>query len=222
MENVNLILFICLFIPMCMMLFVFKGQSRLLCGFLLIGMFVCVFSGEINCLIMKTYDLDVNTISINIAPLVEEILKAFPIILVSLLYKPSKQQIAEYALSVGVGFATLENVSILISSHTISFMYAFLRAIGTGMMHGICTLFIGIVMRNIIYKKKIVVSGTLAALSISVIYHSIYNMLVLSKYIVFGAILPILTFVVIILIDYFYKKNNKVIRDNLEIEREKI
>ena len=214
MENINLILFICLFIPMSMMLFIFKGQSRLLCGFLLIGMFACVFSGEINGLIMKTYNLDVNNVSINIAPLVEEILKAFPIILVSLLYKPTKQQIGEYALSVGVGFATLENISILISSQNISFIYAFLRAIGAGMMHGICTLLIGIVMRNIINKKKIVVSGTLAALSISIIYHSIYNMLIISKYIIVGAILPIITFIVIMLIDYFYKKNNKIIKDN--------
>lgn len=214
MGNINLILFICLFIPMSMMLLIFKGQSRLICGFLLIGMFVCVFSGEINGLIINSYNLDVNNVSINIAPLVEEILKAFPIILVSLLYKPSKQNIGEYALSVGVGFATLENISILISTKTISFTYVFLRAIGAGMMHGICTLLIGIVMRNILDKKKILISGTIAALSISVIYHSIYNMLVLSKYIIFGAMLPIVTLVVIILIDYFYKKNNKKIKDN--------
>ena len=210
MENVNLILFICLFIPMSMMLFIFKGQSRLICGFLLMGMFACVFSGEINGLIMNTYNLDINDVSINIAPLVEEIVKAFPIILVSLLYKPTKQQIGEYALSVGVGFATLENISILVSTQNISFIYAFLRAIGAGMMHGICTLLIGIVIRNIINKKKIVVSGMLAALSVSVIYHSIYNMLVLSKYILVGTILPIVTFVIIILIDYFYRKNNEI------------
>lgn len=208
MENVNLILFICLFIPMSMMLFIFKGQSRLICGFLLMGMFACVFSGEINGLIMNTYNLDINNVSINIAPLVEEIVKAFPIILVSLLYKPTKQQLGEYALSVGVGFATLENITILMGSQSISFMYAFFRAIGAGMMHGICTLLIGMVMRNIINKKKVVVSGTLAALSISVIYHSIYNMLVISKYTMVGAILPIVTFVIIILIDYYYKKNN--------------
>ena len=208
MENVNLILFICLFIPMSMMLFIFKGQSRLICGFLLMGMFACVFSGEINGLIMNTYNLDINDVSINIAPLVEEIVKAFPIILVSLLYKPTKQQLGEYALSVGVGFATLENITILMGSQSISFMYAFLRAIGAGMMHGICTLLIGMVMRNIINRKKVVVSGTLAALSISVIYHSIYNMLVISKYTMVGAILPIVTFVIIILIDYYYKKNN--------------
>lgn len=214
MGNINLMLFICLFIPMSMMLYIFKGQSRLICGFLLIGMFVCVFSGEINGLIMRIYDLDITNVSINIAPLVEEILKAFPIILTSLLYKPTKQQIGEYALSVGVGFATLENISILISSETISFMYAFLRAIGAGMMHGICTLLIGMVMRNIVTKKKIIVSGTLAALSVSVIYHSIYNMLVLSEYIIVGVILPIVTFAIIILIDYFYKKNNKIIKEN--------
>ena len=53
MGNINLILFICLFIPMSMMLLIFKGQSRLICGFLLIGMFVCVFSGEINGLIIN-------------------------------------------------------------------------------------------------------------------------------------------------------------------------
>ena len=58
MGNINLILFICLFIPMSMMLLIFKGQSRLICGFLLIGMFVCVFSGEINGLIINSYNLN--------------------------------------------------------------------------------------------------------------------------------------------------------------------
>ena len=200
MENVNLILFICLFIPMRMMLFIFKGQSRLICGFLLMGMFACVFSGEINGLIMNTYNLDINNVSINIAPLVEEIVKAFPIILVSLLYKPTKQQIGEYALSVGVGFATLENITILMGSQSISFMYAFLRAIGAGMMHGICTLAVGFGISFINTRRKLFYTGTAALLTMASIYHAAYNCLVQSTYQSFGFILPLMTFVPLIII----------------------
>lgn len=205
MENINIDIFVCLIIPMSMMLFMFKKESRAICIFLLIGMFICVLSGEINGFIANLNILDTQNISVNIAPLVEEFFKSLPIIFICFLLKPSKQQIAEYALSLGVGFATLENISILMGSN-ISLSYVFLRAIGAGMMHGICTLIVGLAMRNVIDKKAVYLSGTLAALSISVIYHSIYNMLITSKYVIVGVMLPIVTFITLIVID---KINNK-------------
>lgn len=205
MENINLDLFICLIIPMSMMLFIFKKESRILCSFLLVGMFICVLSGEINGFIVNLNITDIQNITVNIAPLVEEFFKALPIIIVCFLFRPSNQKIAEYSLALGVGFATLENISALINSN-ISLSYVFIRAVGAGMMHGICTLIVGMAMKNVIDKKGLYVSGTLAALSISIIYHSIYNMLITSQYLIVGVLMPIITFILIIIINSYNKK----------------
>lgn len=206
MENLNLILFICLAIPISMMLLLFKGHSRMLCSFLIVGMFMCVFSGEINGFVLNNSQLDTEMVSVNVAPLVEEIAKAMPIVFISFLLKPSRQKIAELSLAVGVGFATLENVSILISSGNVSLGYALLRALGAGMMHGICTLIVGIAMMNVIEKRMMFFSGTLAALSVAVIYHSIYNMLITSDFMMAGIILPLLTFAIIMVVFYAIKR----------------
>lgn len=197
MENLNLTLLVCLAIPLSMTLILFKGYSRMLCGFLLSGMFVCVLSGEINGLVSNISNFDMQSIAVNIAPLVEEITKAIPIIFIAFLIKPSKQRIAECALTVGIGFATLENISILINSGVVSFGSAFIRAIGAGMMHGICTLAVGLAMHKVVEKEIVFFTGTLSALSVAMIYHSIYNMLITSKHMVIGALLPIATFAVI-------------------------
>lgn len=206
MENIDLILFICLIIPISMMLFLFKDHSRLLCTFLLIGMFLCVLAGEINGLIANNSNMSIQYIAVNISPLVEEILKIIPIIYISFLIKPSKQDLAEFSLSLGVGFATLENISILLNTGTITIGYAVLRALGAGMMHGICTLIVGIAMHSTINKKNMYIPGTIAALCASVIYHSIYNMLISSKFMILGVILPIITFINIIIFEYIEKK----------------
>lgn len=207
MENINLILLVCLAIPISMMLFVFKGRSRGICGFLLAGMFMCAFSGEINGLILNTNNFDTQYISVNIAPLVEEILKALPVVFIAFLIKPSYQQLVEFSLATGVGFATLENVSILITSGDISFLYALVRAVGAGMMHGICTLAVGISMKYVLEKKILFFSGTLSALSVAVIYHSVFNMLVTSKYMFVAVLLPTFTFLIISVARKISQKN---------------
>ena len=211
MENMNLTMYICLMIPMSMMLLVFKGRSRMLCGFLMAGMFVCVLSGEINGLLTNVYQLDEQMVAVNFAPLVEEIAKAIPIVFISFLLRPKGQELAEYALAIGVGFATMENVCVLMETSTVSFGYAVLRAIGAGVLHGVCTLIVGLAMRTVITEKAVFFSGTLAALSIAVIYHSIYNMLITSRYMAVGVVLPLVTFVALLVGSYrmFKKRNQK-------------
>lgn len=67
--------------------------------FLLTGMFMCVFSGEINGLITGITGLDMQEIPVNIAPLTEEIAKAIPIVFAAFLMKPSKQALIEFSLA---------------------------------------------------------------------------------------------------------------------------
>lgn len=202
MQELNLTLFIYLAIPMSMLLFLLKGNSRNVCAFLIIGMFSATLSGEVNSIIEFLYEFDTKLLSINVAPLVEEIAKAIPIIFVAFIMKPTKQSLCEYALATGVGFATFENICVLINAGSFSLLYVLLRAIGAGIMHGVCTLSVGITMRNVIDKKSSFIAGTLSAVSVAIISHSIYNMLVESKYMIVGVFIPIASFTLIMIANH--------------------
>lgn len=196
MENPHLMLFICLAVPLSMMLYVFKGNPRAILAFLLTGIFMCLFAGEINGLIRSCTQLSLRFLTVNITPIVEETLKAMPIIFIAFLIKPKKQFLLECAIAVGVGFATMENVCMLFDySSALSALEIIARGFGAGMMHGICTLAVGYSMTAASSNKKISCTGTIAALSAAIIYHSIYNIMVQSAHPTLGIALPILTYI---------------------------
>ena len=117
MEDIVVSLFICLIIPIGMSLLVLKDRSRVLMIFFLSGLFMCLFAGQINGLILATTKLDQFTLSITITPVVEEILKSIPILVFSFIIKPQRQFIIECALMVGIGFSVLENGYVLFTNN---------------------------------------------------------------------------------------------------------
>ena len=196
MEDLNLILFICISAPLGMMLFVFRGQSRYILSFLMIGIFMCLFSGEINGLLRQISGMTTYDMTINVTPAVEELLKALPIVFVTYVFRPRRQALMEYSVAVGVGFAILENAYILAgTAEHVSLYWALIRGFGAGMVHGLCTLSVGYAMSYIRTKRKLSYTGTFAALSLAIIYHSIYNLIIQSDFRFFGILLPILTYI---------------------------
>lgn len=194
MENSHIMLFLYMMIPLAMMLPIFRDHSRVILAFLLTGIFVGLFSGEINGIFLNYTSLQEHFIVVNISPVTEEVLKAIPLIVVAFLYKPSKQNILEDAVAIGMGFATFENVCLLLGGEEISLGWALSRGFGAGLMHAICTLTIGVALGNILGRKNLYITGTFAALSIAIIYHSIYNILVQSSYYYLGLVLPLISF----------------------------
>jgi hypothetical protein len=69
------------------------------------------------------------------------------------------------------------------------------RAFGAGLMHGMCTLLVGVGISFVKKRSKIFVVGTFALLSTAITYHGIYNMLVQSDYELIGYLLPISTYI---------------------------
>lgn len=196
MEDLNLILFICISAPLGMMLFVFRGQSRYILSFLMIGIFMCLFSGEINGLLRQISGMTTYDMTINVTPAVEELLKALPIVFVTYVFRPRRQALMEYSVAVGVGFAILENAYILAgTAEHVSLYWALIRGFGAGMVHGLCTLSVGYAMSYIRTKRKLSYTGTFAALSLAIIYHSIYNLIIQSDFRFFGILLPVLTYI---------------------------
>lgn len=196
MDNTNLMLFICLAAPLSMMLFVFRGRSRAILGYLLLGIFMCLFAGEVNGLILRGTDYSQHYLTVNVTPMVEEILKALPVVFAAFVLRADRQELLEGSVAVGVGFATLENVCLLTNMHAAPALWLMIaRGFGSGMMHGVSTLAVGYSMTVISSDKKISYAGTVAALSAAIIYHSIYNIIVQSEYAALGILLPAATFI---------------------------
>ena len=194
-------LFICLAAPLSMMLFVFRGRARAILGFLLTGIFMCLFAGEINGLIYDRADLSMRFMTVNITPIVEEILKAIPVVFIAFLIKPERQALLEDSIAVGVGFATLENVCLLAgSSGALTVGTILARGFGAGMMHGVSTLAVGYSMTVASADRKLSHTGTVAALSAAIIYHSIYNIIVQSQHPLLGIFLPIATYIPLLIV----------------------
>lgn len=212
MENINYILYICFLIPMLLSLFIMEKKSRLTVCYILIGTTICLFASEINTLLYRIIERDYTYYCTTISPIVEELLKAFPVLFYALVFSDNRQKLAQSAFALGLGFAIMENMSMLTQNiemgvNDVDISWAIIRGFGAGLMHSISTVMVGIGISFVKKKKKLFYCGTLSLLMLAITYHSIYNTLVMSEYKYFGIILPICTYVPIL---YFYLRRNKV------------
>ena len=128
-------------------------------------------------------------------PISEELLKAFPILFFATVFTAKKEALFTASMAVGIGFAVLENAFYLLNSSSYNMIDAVIRAFGAGLMHGMCTLLVGVGILFVKKKPKLFVVGTFAMLSTAITYHGIYNMLVQSDFEVIGYLLPIVTYI---------------------------
>lgn len=181
MEKLNLILFISIAVPLIMMLFVCKGKIRRFILFFLVGMTVCVFCGECAGVIRSCSGLSEDDMVLYITPVFEELSKTIPIVFFALVIRPKKQVLLECALAVGAGFAVQENSYILaVFASSASVSLAVIRGFGTGVLHIACALGAGYGMSFFHTRRKLTVPCTAAILTMSAVYHSIYNLLSLA------------------------------------------
>ncbi len=201
MGNLNFILFISFAAPLIMTLFVCKDKARTLLTFLFIGTVVCLFCGEFSAIILKLLPFDKKYFTSNFTPLFEEFFKALPILVYAFMFKPKKRTLLECSILVGVGFAVLENAFILGgAANSVSVANALIRGFGAGMMHGVCTLAVGYGMTFVHTRRKLFYTGTTALLAVATIYHSVYNTLVQSEHQLVGFLLPVITFIPVLIL----------------------
>ena len=209
MDDVILCLFVCLVIPIGMSMLILKDRSRYLVLFMIFGMFMCLFAGQVNSLIQSLTRLDTYTMTTSMTPVVEEILKGIPILALYFIFKPERQFMLECSIMVGIGFSLLENGFILLSNAGgITFVMALFRGLGSAMLHVATTVSIGFGISMFGIKKKTFMPGTYAVMLAAMVFHGVYNMFVQSsKLMYFGIILPVLTFIPLVL--YVVKARNK-------------
>lgn len=209
MENLIYILFISVFVPILLMALLIEKKARLPISFVLIGIFISVFAAEINGLLRAWLLMDSFEFTIIVTPITEEILKALPILIYAMLVSDKRETLFTASMAVGIGFAVLENAFYLLNDPSFNMMDAIIRAFGTGLMHGMCTLLVGVGISFAKKRSKIFVVGTFALLSTAITYHGIYNMLVQSPYEIVGFLLPIFTYIPFLIWRFKIKNRNK-------------
>ena len=195
MDHLIYILFVSVFVPILLMACLIEKKARLPIIFVLIGIFISVFAAEINGLFIDLLPMSTFEITIIVTPITEEILKAIPILVFATLLSAKKEALFTASMAVGIGFAVLENAYYLLNDASFNMIDAVIRAFGAGLMHGMCTLLVGVGISFVKKRSKIFVVGTFALMSTAITYHGIYNMLIQSDFQVIGVLLPISTYV---------------------------
>lgn len=195
MDYLIYILFVSVFVPILLMACLIEKKARQPIIFVLIGIFVSVFAAEVNGLLRTLLPMSAFEVTIIVTPITEEILKAVPILVFAIVLDAKKEALFTAAMAVGIGFAVLENAYYLLNDASFNMIDAIIRAFGAGLMHGMCTLLIGVGISFVKKKSKIFMVGTFALLSTAITYHGIYNMLVQSDYRAVGFLLPISTYI---------------------------
>jgi RsiW-degrading membrane proteinase PrsW (M82 family) len=195
MDNLIYILFVSVFVPILLMAGLIEKRAREPITFVLIGIFTSVFAAEVNGLLCAILPMSTFEITTIVTPITEEILKALPILVYATVLSAKKEKLFTASMAVGIGFAVLENAFYLLNDASFNMIDAIIRAFGAGLMHGMCTLLVGVGISFAKKRSKIFVVGTFALLSTAITYHGIYNMLVQSEFEVIGFLLPMATYV---------------------------
>lgn len=201
MGDLSYVVFICLVTSLGLMLPLMEKKTRGVVLFMIIGIFSCLFVSELNSILLAWFHGDLYYVTTTITPVTEEIVKALPILYFAIVISDDRRTLISYAYAVGVGFALLENIVILIQNiEQVSIFWALIRGFGSGLVHGVCTVMVGYGISYIKKRRKLFWCGTFALLSAAIIYHATYNLLVQSQFRYAGILLPVATYVPAILL----------------------
>lgn len=217
MDNINYILFICVVVPLFLMLFLLEKKARITVGFMILGICMCLLASEINGLMLEWFHGDTYYVTTTITPIIEEVVKALPVLYFAIVFSDKRETLLSISIATGIGFAVLENLVILVGNvDSVSLLWAFIRGFSSGLMHGVCTAAVGLGISFVHKRKKLFYTGTFALLTAAIIYHATFNCLVQSDYRYAGFVLPLITYTPILVF-----RNQKKCRDKEDDENER-
>lgn len=173
-ENI----FVCLAAPL-LIAFLCMGKRYLrIFAFSISGMAASLFAAYINTFFAALYQVNVFYATVEITPVVEEIMKLLPLLFYLIIFEPSENDIKIAILMLSIGFATFENICYLIQNGADNFTFLLFRGFGTGAMHIINGAIIGYGMIFVWQRAWLKIAGTCGLLGCAVSFHAIYNLLV--------------------------------------------
>ena len=210
-ENV----YICLAAPFLVAAFCARKRSRRVLLFMLGGMTACLLSSYLSTFAASVEGIDLSAASLEIAPLVEEIMKLLPILFYLLVFEPEKESVVVGVFMTAVGFATFENVCYLAQNGAQGVFHLLIRGFGAGAMHVVCGAIIGTGLIYIWKEKWLRVAGTVGLLALAITFHGIYNSLISQTGVpaAVGFLLPVLTAVAVVIL---YNPINRLIEREQE------
>jgi RsiW-degrading membrane proteinase PrsW (M82 family) len=186
-------LFLALAMPFLIAPFLLKGSARRFMAFSFLGITFCLISSYINTFLVAASQMDTAEASIKWTPIIEEILKALPVLFYGGVFTPKSSKLHESALAVGIGFATLENASYLLQFGQLNPQFALIRGLSTGLMHTACAAILGYGLAIAYERGSMRTIEVFAILSATATYHAIFNLLVQASgvWLAIGYLLPI-------------------------------
>ena len=196
---------ICISVPLLVALVFIGGSAKKFTAAFLIGMMICLISAYISGFMDLVSNMGDEETAIFISPMVEEIMKLLPLLFYLLMFQPDDESIYLSALGIGAGFATFENCCYILTAGADKLIYIMIRGMAVGVMHIVSILSLALVICLARRFKAMSASAILGALSFSMTFHGLYNLLVsepgLPSYVGYG--MPLLT---AILMYFPYKK----------------
>ena len=197
-ENI----YICLVAPILIVAICAYERPRKMMLFVMSGMTACLLSSYISTFLAAVHGTDSLAASAEIAPMVEECMKLFPILFYLVVFEPKVEELVGVALMVASGFATLENVCYLVMNGAENVFSLMIRGFGTGAMHVVGGAMVGIGLtffRKHLYMR---IAGIIGLLSLAITFHAIFNLLVSQKGPVawVGYLIPVVTMFVTLLL----------------------
>lgn len=173
-ENI----FICIVVPLLVSLFFIKDKVRHFVIFLFLGMTMCLLSAYISAFFGSLEGASAEDTSVFISPVIEEIMKFFPVAFLLLVFDPDDELITLSAIAIGIGFATFENCCYILSDSAASLPYMLVRGFSVGVMHIVCTVMVGY---GLVFLRKVGtmgISAVVGLLAFASTFHALYNLLV--------------------------------------------
>lgn len=200
---------ICIAVPVLFSLLFVKGSTRLFLISFITGMVMCLLSGYIDGFISFASEMGQNDASIFISPIVEEIMKILPVLLILFLFVPEDETLLSCAIGIGVGFATFENCCYLLSFGAGSIAFILVRGLAVGVMHIISIVAEAVGLIIVRRFNALSFPSITGALALAMTFHALYNLLVsesgITLYI--GYALPIVTALMILLASRRYRND---------------
>ena len=185
----------CISIPLLLTAIYTRGAARRSISAFLVGMVTCLLSSYISGYLTLLTGMELNTSAVYISPTTEEIMKLLPLLFFLLVFRPGEMTLVTFAISLGAGFATFENCCYLLATGSESLAFTLVRGLAVGVMHIVCMLAMSLSLIMVRRYRVFSFSTVVGCLSLSVVFHALYNLLVsapgIPSYIGYG--LPILT-----------------------------
>ena len=189
-ENI----FLCITAPVLLSLFFLRKNAHRFVVFFLIGMGMCLTGAYITGFVYQAAGFAEEEAAIFIAPVAEEIQKLLPLLFFLVVFSPSEDKLTDAAIGIGVGFATFENCCYILTAGAGSLPYILVRGLAVGVMHLVTTLAESGALNLVRRYRTLSVPGVVGALSLSMTFHALYNLLVSEPGVpaVIGYMLPLL------------------------------